>query len=78
MSFFRRTYFILEELTKRLNELQLHVLLETTDIVVRLDGGGGSLEGGGLDDIGVQGALGMTVTEWHMPEGGNRPCRTWP
>ena len=47
----------LEELAERLDELELHVVEETTDVVVGLDGRRRSLEADRLDDVRVQGAL---------------------
>jgi hypothetical protein len=49
--------FVLEELTKGLDELELHVVEETTDVVVRLDRCRGTLERDRLDDIRVQSSL---------------------
>ena len=51
------TDLILEQLTERLDKLQLHGSRETTDIMVRLDGGAGSLVRDGLNHIGIQRAL---------------------
>lgn len=52
-----RADLVLEQLAKGLDQLQLHVLEETADVVVGFDGGAGPLERDGLDDIGVEGAL---------------------
>ena len=50
-------HLVLKELTQRLDELELHILLETAHVVVGLDGDGGTTEGDGLDDIGVERSL---------------------
>lgn len=47
----------LEQFAKGLDQLELHVLEQTADIVMRLDGRAGALEADALDDIGVKGAL---------------------
>jgi len=44
----------LEELPQRLNELQLHVLQQPTDVVMCLDRRAEALEADALDDIRVQ------------------------
>ena len=46
-----------EELTQRLNELELHVLEQTTDVVVRLNCCTWALEADALNDIGIECAL---------------------
>jgi hypothetical protein len=48
---------VLEELTKGLDNLELHVGGETSNVVVGLDGGGGSLEGKRLNHVGVKSSL---------------------
>jgi len=47
----------LEELAQGLDEFELHVLEEATDVVVRLDGGRRALEADRLDHVRVQGPL---------------------
>ena len=51
------THLVLEELTQRLDELELHILLESAHVVMGLDGDGGATEGDGLDDVGVERSL---------------------
>ena len=48
---------VLEQLAEGLDELELHVVEQTADVVVGLDGLGWALEGDGLDDVWVQGTL---------------------
>jgi len=47
----------LEELAQRLDELELHVLQQSSDVVVRLDGRARALEADRLDDVRVQRSL---------------------
>lgn len=55
------TDFVLEQLAQGFDELEAlavhHAGGETADVVVGFDGGGGTLEAEGLDDVGVEGAL---------------------
>lgn len=51
------TDFVLKELSKRLNQLQLHVLQQSTDVMMGLDGSTGALERDTFDNVGVQGTL---------------------
>ncbi len=54
-----RTHLILEQFAQRLEQLQLHPLRESADIVVRLDGDAGSAgKRHRFDDVGVERALG--------------------
>ena len=51
-------HFVFEQLAQRLDQLQLHVLGQATDVVVALDDMRlAGLGAGGLDDIRVDGAL---------------------
>ena len=50
-------YFIFEEEAERLDELEVHLLGKTADVVVALDFARRAIDGGGLDDVGVDGAL---------------------
>ena len=51
--------FVLEEAGEGLEELELEVRGEATDVVVALDHGGGvAVDGDRLDDVGIGGALG--------------------
>src|ERR1041385_816403 len=52
-----RPNLILEQLAERLNQTEVHLCGEASDIVVRLDRVGGPAEGSGLDDVGVERAL---------------------
>ena len=47
----------LKQLAKGLDELELHVVEESSDVVVRLDGRAGPLEADALDDIRVERSL---------------------
>ena len=49
-------YLILEEKTQRLTELKIHLLGQTTYVVMALDGRAGDRER--LDTVGIDGALG--------------------
>ena len=46
-----------EQLPEGLDQLELHVLEQAADVVVRLDGGARALEADALDDVGVERAL---------------------
>lgn len=50
-------YFIFEEEAERLDELEVHLLGKTADVVVALDFARRTIDGGGLDDIWIDGAL---------------------
>src|SRR5690606_9313216 len=57
-----RAHLVLEELAQRLDQLHVHALGQTADIVVALDGGrGGAGEGDAFDDVGIERALGEEV-----------------
>jgi len=49
--------FILEEIAERFNEFELHGFWQAADVVMAFDGLRGAFDAGGLDDIGVEGAL---------------------
>ena len=51
-------HLVLEQLAQGLDQGQVHALGQAADIVVRLDGDAGALEGDALDHVGVEGALG--------------------
>ena len=54
----KRANLILEQLAKRLDQLQLHALRQAADIVMRLDGDGWpAVKRDALDDVGVERAL---------------------
>src|ERR1700677_839674 len=46
-----------EQLAQGLDQLELHVLEQAADVVVRLDGGARALEADALDDVRVERAL---------------------
>jgi hypothetical protein len=46
-----------EKLPEGLDQLELHVLEQTTDVVMRLDGGARALETDALNDVGVERSL---------------------
>ena len=50
-------HFIFEEEAERLDELEVHLFGKTADVVVALDFARRAIDGGGLDDVGVDGAL---------------------
>src|SRR2546425_2967203 len=52
-------HFVLEEHTQRLNQVQVHLFRQATDVVVGLDAGRGSssVVAGTLDDVGVECSL---------------------
>ncbi len=54
---------VLEEVIKRLDEVEVHALREGNQVVVALDRGGlaAGLAGAGLDDVWVDGALGQVL-----------------
>ncbi|KAI3482194.1 hypothetical protein L1887_55164 [Cichorium endivia] len=53
----KRTHLVLEQLAQRLDQLELHVLQQTTDVVVRLDRRRRTLERDALDHVRIQRAL---------------------
>src|SRR5439155_2986989 len=59
------TDLVLEELAKRLDELELHLQREAADVVVGLDRGRGPAERDRLDDVWIERALGKP---WDVPE----------
>ena len=55
----KRPHLVLEQLAQGLDELHVHPLRQAADIVMRLDGDGGSAgERHALDDVGIERALG--------------------
>ena len=50
-----RAHLVLEQVAQRLDELEVHVVGEAADVVVRLDGG--VVVAARLDDVGIQRAL---------------------
>ena len=50
-------HLILEEEAQGLDDAEVHLLGESADVVVRLDGGGGSVDRYALDDVGIDCAL---------------------
>ena len=66
-----RPYFVLEEVTQRLNEFKAEFIWQTTDVVVQFDvGGGPGMSVSGLDDIGVQRPLSQKM-HWITAIGGD-------
>jgi len=53
--------FILEEVSQRLDQLELHPQWQTAHVVVALDGLAGALDAAGFDDVGVERALDKPV-----------------
>src|SRR5256885_9595005 len=48
---------VFEEIAQRLDEGKGHFFGQTTDVVMRFDGSGRTLDGDGFDDVGIQSAL---------------------
>src|SRR5207244_8192390 len=51
------THFVFEELSERLDELEVHLLRKTADVVVALDDLGRPFDGDRLDDVRIERAL---------------------
>src|ERR1700676_5036723 len=49
--------FVLKQVAEGFDEGKRHFLGQAADVVVGFDGGGGTLDGYGFDDVGVQSAL---------------------
>src|SRR5690606_23712296 len=61
-------HLVLEKLAERLDELQVHPLGQTADIVMRLDGNAWpSGKGDAFDDVGIERALRKEFRTTHLP-----------
>ena len=59
-------HLILEEETQGLDDAEVHLLGESADVVMRLDGGGRSVDRYALDDVGIDCALGEPARSLYL------------